>query len=703
MNGSQKAPANENQKYVHWGLAGVTGLFALVGFMADVKELNNTWTVAFLTASGGSFLTLVVLWILTMRRKLALLARQLGMTSEALESLERSSRRAASDADAARAELEVKVKDGDRERDTLEKRLAENERNRIRAINPKQYAEIVHQLMKEHGPGRLLLFNVELNTFKLDEPFLGLWKPLAGNDTLREVRLALSPEKYKRWEDIVTNLRADFFSREEFGRKFVACEYPLHREHGEDRIAFALYESERDPENHDFAAVFLINRPFVRTNPAGVNEYLEILEYRGDRKAIGRCKNLWKDTYSPQLAESAERIQRFHARLKNPPDLGEVLSEHGCDRKRVEEIRRIVGVRRTWDRTRASPAPKDLMSTRRMRTGGVEFNLPLRNDPRIAGAPTEQVTGWCRGLPESAGRDQLPCVIWASGFGDGDRPKMAQLISKRMREKNPDLVEVFYRRSGRLEDATCTRIQEDLSAVVDYVSEIPAVQPERLCIVGISLGGYLAAKIAASVDSVGSLVLVAPPFDVVEMLDRFREQHVRNWFPRLSRAPTFADFLKARQQFRFAHWDKSRAYSNYFNNVVGAHYLVDFAIKGPQEFGIQTFLEALGTVTRSGRRVALVYGRNDPVVDAGMNIPILKKEVKSGKIHDEYMKIESIPLAHYFPGPDDQGYPLNTERQKMQIMIEGMAQAIEGCLASFETSEAGDAVGTQRVLRALPE
>ena len=84
-------------------------------------------------------------------------------------------------------------------------------------------------------------------------------------------------------------------------------------------------------------------------------------------------------------------------------------------------------------------------------------------------------------------------------------------------------------------------------------------------------------------------------------------------------------------------------------------------------------------------------------------IRFILDEVKSGKIHDEYMTIESIPLAHYYPGPDDHGYPLNTEKQKLQIMIEGMAQAIEGCLASFESAEAAEPAGKERVLRALPD
>ena len=212
----------------------------------------------------------------------------------------------------------------------------------IRMVHPAEYIDVLRNLASTHGPGHLLLFNIELNTFTDDPVFERLWGRLAELSEITTVRIALPRRKFQRWEKIVTGIREEFFRTDTNGQKFLACEYAESQQNAEDRIAFALYDSIRDPQQRDWGALFLLNRPFVEGRADGTHDYLHVLEYRGSHEALSRCRTLWGTVYESDWAQSAEEIQRFHRQLRDPPELNELIKQP--DNLRVFNIRQLGGV-----------------------------------------------------------------------------------------------------------------------------------------------------------------------------------------------------------------------------------------------------------------------------------------------------------------------------------------------------------------------
>ncbi len=175
----------------------------------------------------------------------------------------------------------------------------------------------------------------------------------------------------------------------------------------------------------------------------------------------------------------------------------------------------------------------------------------------------------------------------------------------------------------------------------------------------------------------------------------------------------FEDFLKVRHNARIAVWNRNYDFCNYFNHVVTAAHLVDIAVKGPHTFGRRAFLDAVGTITRSGRRVAFVYGRDDPIVDARTNIPILEEWTKKNMIRPENLFVHRLAAgAHYFPTRSTGWnrfrdgsagvYPFRIpseyasdpyERRARSSMIRSMAEVIKECVD--ETVLAPDALADE--------
>ncbi|MGD2109508.1 MAG: hypothetical protein PVI86_08955 [Phycisphaerae bacterium] len=588
--------------------------------------------------------------------------------------------------DLAAREREIKQQDGalaqqateatDLRRSVEELQRELEARDAIRMIRPAQYMEILHKLTETHGPGHLLLFNVELNTFGDDRTFNAIWGKLAQLKEIKSVRFALPRRKFKRWQTIVTGVRDDFFQNVENGEKFVACEYPDDENGEDDRLAFALYESTGASARHDWGALFLINRPFIARRPDGAHEYLHILEYRGENEVLGPCRTLWDQVFDAQWAESATNIQTFRDLRKSPPELTAFLNHHKCDRSRRAVMKRVVGTLRIVDDSGKDPPPQELPARARENGGNVGFKIRYRHNPPIDG-PDELVKGQCLGLDTLKDGESKPCIIWASGFGEGKEPRLAKILSRRLSGHGIDPIELFFTKSGKIEETTCTRMEEDIRAIVNYAVDIPGVNRDHICVIGISLSGYLAARLARHDERIKSLVLVAPPFDVVEMLDNFR----RHYLSDRRRIPTFDDFLKAKNNLRIADWDRNPDYCNYFDHVVTSCHLVDLAIKGAHAYGRDAFLDALGAITGTGRRIALIYGRNDPIVCAKTHIPALEACIQRGFIEESRIHRRPVSVTHYYPQRGTaKEYPFRIDESNTTAIISEMAEAIRHCL-----------------------
>lgn len=409
----------------------------------------------------------------------------------------------------------------------LELEIKERKENAIRVIHPDQYVSIIKGLAEKHGPGDLLLFNVELNSFLKRDLLCSVWTEVVKIPEIRSVRLALPPRKFERWVNIVAHENPDFFQKPEIARKFIACKYAPDNRRGEDAIAFVLYNSADHPGVHDWGALFLLNHPFLTEDL----EYRHILEYIGNESNLHLLRTaLWDRAYVDKWADAVDSVREHLHTMAHGTDLDTFLSRHGCDRnpELVKRVRRIVGSKRVVDRTTHAriPEPRDLSSQDPENGEQYEFRLRYRTDPECPEAP-EEIHGYCVGLPNDG--TLRPCVIWASGFGDGDQPKLATMVQgsrkagsskKGLRNDENDIelglgesprIDVFFTKSGEIANTTCSRLTEDIQSVLDYVLEIPGVDPERVCIAGISLCGYLAAKLAAHDGRVRSVLLIGAP------------------------------------------------------------------------------------------------------------------------------------------------------------------------------------------------
>lgn len=565
--------------------------------------------------------------------------------------------------------------------DNAAKELKRRQDNEIRMIHPRQYMDVLERLASKHGKGDLLLFNVELNSFIDNEVFAGLWKHLAEVPDLNKVKLALPPAKYERWVRIVTGDRADFFRESTNADKFLACRYDGGLDHGEDRIAFALYEKLGAPETAwaaDWAAVFLVNRPFVVRRPDEGCNYLSILEYNGpEHDEITLCGKLWHEVYSDVGAESARVIAMANRGCRAPTRLEDLLKAHDCAANRAEELRRIVGGRRTIEADGMQPRPPDLAHARPLEDGRIGFTVRYNPQGGAAGQDVDTIHGWCLGLPKDGKVKPRPCMIWATGFGDGYEPRVAKLLSRMIREEEQGIVEVFYTKSGAIAETTCTHLYEDLENVLDYVEHIPQVDRDRVCVVGISICGFLAAKLAQVDRRVRTLILVAPPFDVIDMLDNFRKHRFER--QKMGLPPTFEDFLKGKANLRITNWDRNPCYCDYFGQVVTSSHLVDIAVQGPLKFRREAFLKALSDITSDARRVALIYSDEDPIVNPKQNMGFLNRAVEAGHIQPGWMEIREIPVAHFYPDTGHGGeYPMEFGNKRK--ILKDMAEAIRHCL-----------------------
>ncbi len=557
----------------------------------------------------------------------------------------------------------------------------------IRMIDPRRYLGILKNLATRFGKGELLLFNIELNTFYDNDKFDAVWEKLGSIPDIQYVKLALPPRKFAKWQRIVTGVRAGFFGDPVNGGRFVACRFEVQPGQVDDRIGFALYKSYAAPTSHSWGALFLLNRPFVKQGQDGTFDYLHILEYEGAHETLGAWRGLWDSAFSDSWSESATSIRLFHEQLNVPVPLERLLREHQCDQgwERAETVRRVVGCARSVDDADKTPAPRQLTGTMQDADGTAAATLKYHRTPSISG-PDERLHIRFRGLSRSADAEPLPCIIWVPGFGDSHQPELAQVLSDRL-SSTGRLVEVFIRRSGEeaVKETTCSRVTEDIREVLNYASEVPVIDRDRIGIIGISLSGFCAAQLARVDHRIKSLVMVCPPFDVIDMLDSFR----RHRFPeRGARVPTFDDFLKARPELRMSDWDLNEEYCSYFNHTVSVCHMVDIATKGIVNFRRDAFLGALAEITHTGRKVGLVYGENDCIVRAPENIPHLERALASGQIQREFFYHRPISLFHYFPKHDDAGsYPFKLSDKKKLICE--MVDAINACLGFAIDAPAG--------------
>jgi dienelactone hydrolase len=125
-------------------------------------------------------------------------------------------------------------------------------------------------------------------------------------------------------------------------------------------------------------------------------------------------------------------------------------------------------------------------------------------------------------MPERHGAEKLPCVILFHGFCD-DRDEINFVhveLSRRLCEKGIASVRFDFAGNGEsdglFENMTVSSEVADGQAILDYVKSLDFVDPARIAIHGLSLGGCVASMVAGLRDAdVRALSLWCPAPDLV--------------------------------------------------------------------------------------------------------------------------------------------------------------------------------------------
>ena len=142
----------------------------------------------------------------------------------------------------------------------------------------------------------------------------------------------------------------------------------------------------------------------------------------------------------------------------------------------------------------------------------------------------EAIQGHCRGAEEQPKQ----AIVWVGGFTERRGSKLPVLFERTL--KDEAVVQFYYEVSPPIEFITPTRYMQDLREVLRYVQRQRVVEPDRTIVIARSINGLLAALVASEEEfrrQLAGLILVAPVFDLIEMIDNYRatreekKSHVR--------------------------------------------------------------------------------------------------------------------------------------------------------------------------------
>jgi len=113
------------------------------------------------------------------------------------------------------------------------------------------------------------------------------------------------------------------------------------------------------------------------------------------------------------------------------------------------------------------------------------------------------------------------CIVASHGLAASkDSPKYIEL-ARRCKELGIPLVRFDYRGLGESDggflESVTTKRMDDLDAVINYVEDVLGI--DRVGVFGSSLGGFLSILRASADVRVGSAVILATPFNLVELVE----------------------------------------------------------------------------------------------------------------------------------------------------------------------------------------
>jgi hypothetical protein len=498
----------------------------------------------------------------------------------------------------------------------------------IKVITPHDYAQLLLE-WNGCGEGHVLLWNIELQSFNSAKAIDRTWGKISALTNVKSIVLLLPPQKVRRWERAVLREEKRFFAQEA-NRKFLVCEFTPSDKDGACAVAFALYRFGQDPGSgrlHDTALAFVLSNPFSQLREPPVPEddswwdYHHILCFHNDQEIVTNMDQTWRQFYDEAKTRDVARI------LEDTRPLEPVEPSVLFDRLNVAQQRKEELLEHFKDRRRGKARPA-------MITAGKESTRPFSLEYNNG----EVVQGRCVGVHDSPRQ----AVVWVGGFTERYATRLPRLFERVL--KKEEVVQFYYKVSPPIEYITLTRYMQDMAEVLRYVRQQRVAVPDQVVLVARSINGLLAALVAAEeefLDMLAGVILVAPVFDVIEMIDNYRatreksKAHVR-----------LENCWRATPGYTADKWeDPEYSWLEFFEHHVSLTLFADIIRYHPDRFSIEGFKHAVGTISQS-RPVFVLSNPDDPIVSSQRARRILD-DAKGTLIREENYRFLEIKSSHY--------------------------------------------------------
>ena len=529
----------------------------------------------------------------------------------------------------------------------------------LKVITKRDYAKTLAEWDKA-GPGHLLLYNIELQSFENEKEINRTWGRLAKLKNIKSVVLLLPNLKVHRWEQVVLREENIFFA-DRANRKFEVCE--IAQEEGGDSesvptgIAFALYRFGDDPDGgalHDSAAVFVLCRPFSDLHKPYLPEdtkwwdYQQILLFtHTNRELITRADAIWHRYFNRTRMRTIERVLQDAKPLK-PIEPSVLFERLRVSQPRMTELLQHFKPRQLLAVNPANPArvPQD-------RNKGI-FTLAYDNG--------ETIEGHYSGVDVDA-KTPKPCIIWVGGFTEHRAIKLARLFEGVLKKES--VVQFYYEVSPPIEFMTLTRYAQDMREVLRYVNkQRDVVIPDQLVLIARSINGLLAALVAAEhefLQMLTGVILVAPVFDMIEMIDNYRaargQGHVR-----------VENCWRVSPGYHAQRWEKQKDnWLEFFEHHVSLTAMADIIRYEEGHFRFEAFKQAVGRISHRCPVYVLSHPE-DPITASEEAIEALKN-ASSGTdlIHAKNYRYVPILSSHLPPDTKDKTRKISKDKYPFEL------------------------------------
>jgi hypothetical protein len=540
----------------------------------------------------------------------------------------------------------------------------------VTVITRNEYADLLCD-WNGAGPGVLLLYNIELQSFENPAAIARTWGGIAELRNIHKVIIMLPSHKMRRWEKVVAREASDdgFFA-DKRNHKFFVCECP-DAETGKEghlppqHVAFALYQRGADvdsPTFHSETIVFILSEPLSELVEPFVPEdhkwwnYHHILRFARDAKIRDGNVTIWKNHFNKLTLRSVARVMKDVEKLR--PLEPEVFFDE-------EHLNLRPGLRKQFARY-LTPRNRGAW------TPPVIGFADERQGFEIGYVNGDKVIGHCSGVDTVNRMPKVP-LVWVGGFTEQQSTRLPELFEGILR--NDLITQFFYQVSAPAEYTTLSGYMEDMREVIRYVNaQEHVVHQGQIVLVARSINGLVAPLVAAQdgiLDMLGGLILVAPVFDVVKLIDSYRKATGHGYV-------TVEKAWRCAPGYEASKWeDESNGWLDFFDRRVHLTLLADIVRHASGTFELRGFVDAVGKISQKCP-VHVLTSEEDPIVGSEVAVEALKNAASGGGlIRSDNFGMVFIDSKHYPPHQIPRNrYPwhLKTEAMEAKKAMKGILQ-----------------------------